>query len=933
MIEVAIRVSEPAKDRGDLLENLCEKLLKAQNYNVIKELRNTGAEIDLLCENKVNKNKKIYVECKALRDTAINSTIIMKLIGIKTHNKYSEAWLISTSKYGKDAKGIIEQTKDEGDQSFSFFTPERLIEALINCHEIESSDLSKKEVLKIAGNSNLIGSNTLLVTKFGIFWVFEILNGGKPVGVILTYAKDSEVVKDPVLLEEIANTDTSLNSLDFLNVFASEKSAKDKDGRFIFKEDYLDKMLDTGVKFTHPRKESINIDDIFIYQDLQKIDGDKKVSSLSLIKLKNEGEKIIIFGDDVSGKTTLAYKLQRSFLEQNMIPVYISASWLKSSDVVKIKNLVARRIKRQYKNISNEELYNIDSDKIIVIIDDYQSLSTNKESSILINKNLSEIYKNVYIFSNTSEKLKLMTDSKIHDSLSDFNFYKINEYGFKLRDDLISKWISIGQQETIDDEYKHKRIVEVAETINVTVGNRFVPTYPIFVLTLLQSFEAATTNSLNGSAYAEFYNYLITHALGKSGVETNKFGLFYAYLSELSFSFFSESKKEINELDFQIFHDEFFKRKRLDKKFDDFRSTLIGSKILKFENEFYKFNHNYIYYFFVARYLSEKVTDLETKEAISSITSRLYVSEFANIILFLIHFSKDQFIFDGVVSQAKSLFTDMEPATFEKSEFIKINNLIKDEIKIIIDNDSSEDFRAKEMESKDIASENKLNNNDEEELSSHTDSIKELDIFGKINLSFKLIELLGQLAKNYSELDGDVKVDILKEVYDLGLRSLMKIMSSFEEYTDILQEEVTSIIESKKIHSNIEAKNIANKIVFEFATMVSYGFLAKISNSIASKDLIVITNEIYEMDKTVAKELINMAIDLDFLGGMDSNKIISFHHRLKDNNLGIMMLRVFVTRHLYKFDVNFQKRQKVCEKLSIDVNTNLMLTSSGKFNK
>lgn len=50
-IEICTPNSATTKDKGDLLEKLCKKMLEAQNYLVTEEVRKTGSELDLLCEH------------------------------------------------------------------------------------------------------------------------------------------------------------------------------------------------------------------------------------------------------------------------------------------------------------------------------------------------------------------------------------------------------------------------------------------------------------------------------------------------------------------------------------------------------------------------------------------------------------------------------------------------------------------------------------------------------------------------------------------------------------------------------------------------------------------------------------------------------------------------------------------------------------------
>ena len=74
-IEVALPSSASTKEKGDLLEKLAAKLLAAQSYEVIEEIRLTAVELDLLCKHKIS-GKKIYVECKAYRDKTIDAGIL-----------------------------------------------------------------------------------------------------------------------------------------------------------------------------------------------------------------------------------------------------------------------------------------------------------------------------------------------------------------------------------------------------------------------------------------------------------------------------------------------------------------------------------------------------------------------------------------------------------------------------------------------------------------------------------------------------------------------------------------------------------------------------------------------------------------------------------------------------------------------------------------
>src|SRR5258708_25970151 len=204
-IEVAVNNEDPQKKKGDLLEKIAKELLESQNYEVETELRRTGVELDLLCINRANPSKKIYVECKAYgEDNKIQAEVIKQLIGTREIQGYEEAWLVSTSEFGKEAKGLVEKIK-EGTNSrfFTFYTPEKLVEAFVNSKLIKDKRIAEQAILNVIKEKNNLGESILLITEYGYFWAVEYLSGGKPVGMIFVYANNGEVVNDKTLLENL----------------------------------------------------------------------------------------------------------------------------------------------------------------------------------------------------------------------------------------------------------------------------------------------------------------------------------------------------------------------------------------------------------------------------------------------------------------------------------------------------------------------------------------------------------------------------------------------------------------------------------------------------------------------------------------------------------------------------------------------------------
>lgn len=214
-IEVACPKDSSNKEKGDLLESLSKKLLEAQGFEVIQEIRIIGAELDLLCKHKVN-GKEIYVECKAQKDS-VAAPILRQLWGTVESEDYSEGWLISTSEFTKDAKGFIEKWKSKPKEKasrLSFYDPHQIIEALKSTSIITPPPVD--HAIGLVEGKEYLGEWLLLVTKFGIYWCVYTLEGGAPYQVIIYHSSNGKQVKDEKTLSNLSTLDATVVSYDFV---------------------------------------------------------------------------------------------------------------------------------------------------------------------------------------------------------------------------------------------------------------------------------------------------------------------------------------------------------------------------------------------------------------------------------------------------------------------------------------------------------------------------------------------------------------------------------------------------------------------------------------------------------------------------------------------------------------------------------------------
>lgn len=261
--------------------------------------------------------------------------------------------------------------------------------------------------------------------------------------------------------------------------------------------------------------------------------------------------------------------------------------------------------------------------------------------------------------------------------------------------------------------------------------------------------------------------------------------------------------------------------------------------------------------------------------------------------------------------------------TLSLEENNKINDLVDQEIKLIIN----------QQEDHEVSRKSELKKKDSKQYAESNEELLENDtrnsIFDDVILSFKIMDILGQIAKNhYGSLDGEVKVGIIEEAYHLGLRVLKDIMSDFIGHFDFLEEKICQKIEDKENIDDNKKKAIARDIIFRFATLISYSFISRISTSVASKELKHVFDNILKKDNNTAKQLIHASISLSFPTGLGKRELEELNNKNENNYLADMILRIIAVDHMYKFKIKYQKRQEICRIFRLD--TNIILGTSNK---
>ena len=177
----------------------------------------------------------------------------------------------------------------------------------------------------------------------------------------------------------------------------------------------------------------------------------------------------------------------------------------------------------------------------------------------------------------------------------------------------------------------------------------------------------------------------------------------------------------------------------------------------------------YIYYYFVAKYLSENIyrqsVSAGIRTLVSRLTATLHVEEHANITIFFLYLTKDEESIRTLLERAKSLYVDASPCNFE-SDVKFTQDLITERPEMRLEDGDTTTHKKEHRSELD-----KADHETDERLALEEEN--QLEGVIRLNEAFKTIQIMGQVLRNFpGSLDGDSKLAIAKESYLLGLRVL-----------------------------------------------------------------------------------------------------------------------------------------------------------------
>lgn len=664
--------------------------------------------------------------------------------------------------------------------------------------------------------------------------------------------------------------------------------------------DLLEWFDDTELVLTHRRVNRVLQSDIFVLPDMEVIDqetDDFDIESSSL--LLSQPGYYLISGDEQQGKTTLLKHLYQAFLKRSHLVAYFDAAEIKKSD---LKSLLEKTLKKQYENVSVDYFLNY-SEKVL-LIDNFDAIGLNNKHQERFLQEVHEHFEIVVISCNTSFDL---VSSEL-ETLAEYTLCRLQGLGHLKREELARKWIALGIEESIEDTELYSECDALEVRLNSAIRKNIVPPKPVNVLMLIQVFEAYHKQNIALTSYGHCYQELIYQSLSTVKIPNQEYDKYFNFMTELSWAIYTNDQGLNQHQQEQFFSD--YQAIYLSIDGSLIIKNLLNSRILEEKDNRIRFKYSYIHYFFVGKKIAESYSsDPNVMTQVDYFLENLHREDFANILIFITHHSKETWLINKIKHVMEALFEEEKPASLEKVELKFIEEFIRTIPELIVEQREIQDERDEHNK--------RL---DEIERQSEDDEGEPLDILATINKTLKGIEIAGQIIRNRH---ASLTRNDINQLAENGIETGLRFLDYFIRISDLAKNEIIEFIRDK-VDENPKSGDgeITQKAELIFLQM-TYGainaIVRKIASSIGSKDAKEIFDELEGVKNTPAYTLVNQAIELQYTRRLDMRSIDKTLDKIHDNPVCLRILKEMVVQHIYMFPVGYKEKQQLSSKLGFSI--------------
>ncbi len=635
-------------------------------------------------------------------------------------------------------------------------------------------------------------------------------------------------------------------------------------------------------------------------------------------------KRVTFIAGDKAGKTALTQILFRDLWKNGRIPLHLSGSSIDAKWISQMPKHLERIFEHQYSRPTAARYWHLPVEDRAVLIDDYHRLPSIKSVREKLLHELSQRFGMVIVVGGLQMRILELADTDSQTSLLvDFDHYEMLGAGHRLKSELIRKWCLLGRAELVEDEDVERQTIEIEKVISIVVGRDLLPPYPLYVLLLLQQLELRRPIDMSSASHGKLHQAFITICLEKRRVDIETG---FSYLSELACRFFANKVDHIDDLEAIQWHIWYVAEYKNPIDFAALRDNLVRAGILSYRNGMVRFRVKAWFYFFVANYLSSRLSENEAAARVKDLTTKLYRDDASNIVLFLCHLNRDSVVLDSVLTHANGLFAEHQETDLETDVKFAGELIAKLAIPELPEGNPEKHRQAmlEARDSADVAKSSNIENPDDEMYSyrhedeTESESEQRRDL-AQINDAMKRIQITGQIVRSFAgSLRGPQKDLLANSCYSLGLRLLRFMFDMFRFAKDDFVKVASARYQRRFPDiSSEESVERANRSLFILAELVVYSVVRHVALSIGLEKLGMVFADVLQQRPTIAVRTIDTAIKLEHFKAFPEDEVIGLFRDVKDSVLMRAVVQHIVIDKMYYFRTDRDVRQRVCDKVEI----------------
>ena len=679
---------------------------------------------------------------------------------------------------------------------------------------------------------------------------------------------------------------------------------------------------DPGLSISHKDKDKLSLDDIFVYPDLAQITRThhiigELISANLLLPTEGTAHHYLITGRERIGKTSLGKRWFSDLYNSGYVPILLEGKSVRYVNDVQFDDVLRDAFQDQYSAGSYEQYRQLSVSRRVLIVDDFHKSKIKRERLSAFLTVVERSFHHVVLLSHDfAQQVSELSDARrVLEERPNFDQYQIEYFGHVRRDDLVQKWIALDPSVADRPDALARKVIDAERTIDLIIGQNFVPSLPVFLLSILQGLESMGAVDLHASTHGYFYELLIRNDLAVGSTQVD-YGIKVQFLSYLAYTSYRLGSEEISDEEFRAVHEEYEKAYAIRRPVEQLQSELQKNNAVLQSGDGWRFKYDYIRLYFIALYINQHIEDTEVKEDLLVLLGTIDDPLSGNILLFLAHLCEESVVIDGLIDQAQVLFRDDPPATIaEDVAFVEKAQDECDDLQYV--ESAPGEARRLFLSERDADDKRSSDREVDQAVQDETNELSEW--MRDVGAAFRLMQILGQILKNFpGTLKAAPKERIADECYNLGLRTLSSMFTLLRDNREgIIQEFQERYREEAPYATNAELRKQARRSVAGLTRLSAYSSVQRIATSVGSRDLMETFRALRSRYDSPAGKLVDMAIQLDQMEALPKVRAKRLGDDFDDLYVARSVLRMLVIRHLHLFDVPYKEKEAICDKLNI----------------